>query len=212
MVRKDLKEFIKTIPNNVTIVAATKYVGADDLRALQENGINNFGENRVDAFLEKYSLIDNKDVHWHFIGHLQRNKAKDVINKIEYLHSLDSIELAKLISKYRTEPLKCFVEVSVNLEESKNGVPYMELENFLKEVVQLPNVQIIGLMMMSIKYSDEESLHHQFIKLRNLRDEMEKKLNIKLPELSMGMSDDYQVAISEGATYIRLGRILFDLM
>ena len=212
MVRKDIQNFVKTIPSNITIVAATKYVDVDDLKILKESGINNFGENRTDAFLDKYQRLNDPTIKWHFIGHLQRNKCKEIINKIDYLHSLDSLELAKIIDKERKTPLKCFVEVSINLEASKNGVPYMELESFLKELQKYKNIQVVGLMMMSIKYSDSKSLHDQFSKLRILRDEMEKKLNISLPELSMGMSEDYEAAIDESATFIRLGRILFDLI
>lgn len=212
MVRKDIKQFINSIPQHITVVAATKYVGVDDLKVLKENGITNFGENRVDMFLDKYQRLNDPSVTWHFIGHLQRNKAKEIINKIDYIHSLDSLELAKIIDKERQSPLKCFVEVSINLEATKNGVPYMELEHFLKELQQYKNIEVVGLMMMSIKYSDIKSLHDQFSKLRKLRDEMEKKLNIALPELSMGMSEDYEAAIDEGATFLRLGRILFDLI
>ena len=101
MIREDIDSFIKTIPNNVTLVAATKYVDIDDMRLLLEHGINNFGENRVDSFLYKYDQLKNENIIWHFIGHLQRNKCKDVINKINVLHSLDSIELAKIIEKER---------------------------------------------------------------------------------------------------------------
>ena len=211
MVRKDIKEFIKTIPSDVTIVAASKYVDACDVEALIENGINNIGENRVDSFLHKYEALKDKGVIWHFIGHLQRNKALQVIDKIDYLESLDSLKLAELINSHRLSPLKCFVEVSINLEENKNGVPYFELENFLNQIKQYSNIEIVGLMMMAIRHSDDESLREQFKKLRILRDEMEKKLNIKLPYLSMGMSEDYLDAIAEGATHIRLGRILFNL-
>ena len=132
MVRKDIKDFIKTIPNDVTIVAATKYVDVDDMEILLDNGINNFGENRVDSFLRKYELLKNKGVLWHFIGHLQRNKAKDVINKIDYLHSLDSLKLAKIIDENRTAPLDTFIEVSINGEENKDGVPLNEIHNFVK--------------------------------------------------------------------------------
>ena len=155
-------------------------------------------------------LKNNKDIKWHFIGHLQRNKAYDVINKIDYLHSLDSLKLAKLIDQKRTSPLKCFVEVSINLEENKNGVPYYEVGNFVSELIKFKNIELVGFMMMAIKSSDENSLNNQFAKLRLLRDEIEKKLNIKIPYLSMGMSDDYKEAIKEGATHIRLGRILFN--
>lgn len=210
MVRKDIKEFIKTIPNDVTLVAATKYVDVDDMEVLLESGINNFGENRVDSFLTKYQNLKNKDVVWHFIGHLQRNKALDVINKIDYLHSLDSLKLAKLIDEKVQKPLKCFVEVSINLEENKNGVPYYEVENFVKELQNFKNIELVGFMMMAIKSSSDDSLDDQFKKLYDLRNEIEKKLNIKIPYLSMGMSEDYKEAIKEGATHVRLGRILFN--
>lgn len=212
MVRSDIKEFVKTIPSDVTVVAASKYVNEEDVKVLLGAGINNIGENRVDSFLHKYELLKNENVIWHFIGHLQRNKAKQVIDKIDYLESLDSLELAKIINITRLSPLKCFVEVSINLEENKNGVPYFELENFLKELKEYPNIEVVGLMMMTIKHSEEESLKEQFRKLRLLRDEMEQKLNMKLPYLSMGMSEDYVEALEEGATHIRLGRILFNLL
>ena len=208
MVRQDLKEFISTIPNDVTLVAATKYIDSGDMRILYNDGIKNFGENRVDSFVKKYDeLSDLIDITWHFIGHLQRNKAKEVINKIDYLHSLDSIELAKKINVLRESPLNVFIEVSINLEESKNGVPYYEVESFIKEIINLDKIKIKGLMMMA--YKDSINPESEFRKLTNLRDELEQKLNIKLPYLSMGMSDDYEAAIKAGATHIRLGRILY---
>ena len=210
MVRKDIKEFLNTLPKDITLVAATKYGDSDDLRELYSNGVTNFGENRVDAFLEKYESLKDLDITWHFIGHLQRNKAHLVLDKIDYLHSLDSLELAKLINKYLVAPLNCFIEVSINLEENKNGVPYYEVKNFIKNCLEYKNVNIVGLMMMAVSQSSEESLHSQFKKLKELQLEIQKEFNIDLPYLSMGMSDDYKVAISEGATHIRLGRILFE--
>ena len=208
MVRNDIAEFKKTIPSDVTLVAATKYLTSAEMLDFLNAGINNFGENRVDSFLTKYEDLKDKNVVWHFIGHLQKNKAKKVINKIEYLHSLDSLELAKIISKTAIFPLKTFVEVSINLEENKNGVPYYEVEDFLRQILPLPNIKIVGLMMMAVKGANDESLRDQFKRLRLLRDELENKLNISLPYLSMGMSDDYLDALKEGATHIRLGRIL----
>ena len=209
MIREDIKDFIKTIPSDVTLVAATKYVDVDDMKELFRVGITNFGENRVDSFLRKYSLLNNREITWHFIGHLQRNKAIDVINKIDFLHSLDSLKLAKVIEDHCTKKLKCFVEVSINLEENKNGVPYYEVENFVKELQKFTKIELVGFMMMAVKSSNEESLNSQFTKLRQLRDNIENKLGIKIPYLSMGMSDDYKSALKEGATHIRLGRILF---
>ena len=212
MVRPDIKDFIKTIPNNVTIVAASKYVDTDDVKTLLSAGINHIGENRVDSFLEKHDKLVHAPIIWHFIGHLQRNKALQVIDKIDFLDSLDSLKLAELINTHRLSPLKCLVEVSINLEENKNGVPYFEVEDFIKQVLRMKNIEIMGLMMMSIKASNEDSLKEQFNKLRLLRDELEQKLSIKLPYLSMGMSEDYKEAISCGATHVRLGRILFNLI
>ena len=211
MIREDIKQFVNSLPKNVTLVAATKYIGPEDMELLLKNGVNNFGENRTDSFNAKYTLLQSKGAIWHFIGHLQRNKANEIINKIDYLHSLDSLKLAELIEQKREKPLKCFVEISINLEESKNGVPYYEAKDFIKELLKFKKIELVGLMMMAIKESNEYSLDNQFAKLRELRDELEKDLNIKLPYLSMGMSDDYKSAIKEGATHIRLGRILYNL-
>lgn len=206
-IREDIQKFISTIPSNITLVAATKYVDSSEMRNLFKNGVTNFGENRVDAFLNKYEDLKDLNITWHFIGHLQRNKAKEVINKIDYLHSLDSLKLADEIEKYRERPLPTFVEVSINLEENKNGVPYYELEDFIKSLLKYKKIKLIGLMMMTIKVSDDKE--NQFAKLVELKKKIEKNLNIKIPYLSMGMSEDYLEAIKEGATHIRLGRILF---
>ena len=206
-VREDIQQFISTIPSNITLVAATKYVDSNEMRNLFKNGVTNFGENRVDAFLSKFEDLKDLDVTWHFIGHLQRNKAKEVINKIDYLHSLDSLKLADEIEKYRENPLPTFVEVSINLEENKNGVPYYELESFIKSLLKYKKIKLVGLMMMTIKVSEDKE--NQFAKLVELKKKIENNLNIKIPYLSMGMSEDYLEAIKEGATHIRLGRILF---
>ena len=208
-VRIDLQKILKSIPEKVTVVAATKYLDSVGMLDLYNGGIKDFGENRVDAFLMKYeNLKSYKDITWHFIGHLQRNKAKLVLDKIDYLHSLDSLELAKLINEKRETPLKTFIEVSINLEESKNGVPFYKVEEFLKEVLKFHKIQVVGFMMMAVK--DSLDTRAQFAKLRELRDEMEKKFEISLPYLSMGMSDDYEEALKEGATHIRLGRVLLE--
>jgi len=206
-IREDIQKFISTIPSNITLVAATKYIDSSEMRNLFKNGVTNFGENRVDAFLNKYEDLKDLNITWHFIGHLQRNKAKEVINKIDYLHSLDSLKLADEIEKYRDKPLPTFVEVSINLEENKNGVPYYELEDFIKSLLKYKKIKLVGLMMMTIKVSDDKE--NQFAKLVELKKKIEKNLNIKIPYLSMGMSEDYLEAIEEGATHIRLGRILF---
>jgi uncharacterized pyridoxal phosphate-containing UPF0001 family protein len=156
--REDIKEFLETIPNNVTIVAATKYVSDIEMRDLYNANITNFGANRVEAFLDKYEKLKDINPTWHFIGHLHRNKAKKIINKIDYLYSLDSIELAKIINKEREKPLNCFIEVSIKLEESKDGVLYMEFDDFMNQVLQFDKVKIVGFMMMAIKGDSIENL------------------------------------------------------
>ena len=211
MVRKDIKEFLNSLPENVTVVAASKYVDVNDMKILLESGIHDFGENRVDSFLRKYDSLKDSRIKWHFIGHLQRNKAKQVINKIDCLHSLDSLELAELINKERNTPLDTFIEVSINGEENKNGVPLSKIDEFVEQVQKYPSIHLVGLMMMS-EQNSEISYDMQFRKLRKLRDQLESKYKISLPYLSMGMSEDYTYAIKEGATHIRLGRILFDLL
>ena len=158
MIREGLRDFVNSIPKNITLVAATKYINSDDMRELYKNGVTNFGENRVDAFIDKYLKLQDLDITWHFIGHLQRNKAKDVANKIDYLHSLDSLELATKLNSLRNKPLNVFIEVSINLEENKNGVPYYEVKNFIKEIIGLENINIVGLIMMAYKDSDNPEI------------------------------------------------------
>ena len=211
MLRDDIKEFINSIDDNVCVVAATKYVDSKEMINLYNAGINNFGENRVDAFLNKYDELKDYNINWHFIGHLQRNKAKLIANKIDYLHSLDSLELARMLNELRDKPLNTFIEVSVNLEETKNGVTPDKLEQFILKVLEYKNINIVGLMMMTVKYSNHDELVSQFQALNAIKNNLEAKLNIKLPYLSMGMSDDYKEAISCGATHIRLGRILWKM-
>lgn len=211
MLRDDIKEFLNEIDSSVNVVAATKYVDAKEMLKLYNAGVSNFGENRVDSFLAKYDELKDYPITWHFIGHLQRNKAKLIANKIDYLHSLDSLELAKLLNGLRDKPLNTFVEVSINLEETKNGVAPDNVYDFIKELLQYENINVVGLMMMTVKYSNHDELLNQFKALADLKSRLEAELKIKLPYLSMGMSDDYKEAISCGATHIRLGRILWKI-
>ncbi|MDE5546446.1 MAG: YggS family pyridoxal phosphate-dependent enzyme [Anaeroplasmataceae bacterium] len=206
---KDIKEKLNFIPNHVRIVAATKYVEAEDMKKLFSIGIHNFGENRVDSFLRKYEALKEEQICWHFIGHLQTNKAKQILSKIDVLHSLDSLKLAGMIEKERTTPLDCFIEVNINKEESKDGIAFEDCEEFLRQVSKYSKVHVLGFMMMTTKDSTKEEKRLQFSKLYKLMQEMNKKLNLNLKQLSMGMSDDYMEAVAEGATTVRLGRMLW---
>ncbi len=207
---KDLEQILGGIDKSVTVCAATKYVDEVDSLKLLKYGINNFAENRVDSFLKKHESLKGQGIIWHFIGHLQSNKAKLIAGKIDYLHSLDSLKLARILNENRVTPLNCFIEVSINGEESKDGIKPEDTLEFVKNVLQYKNINVVGFMMMSVKYSDHESLMSQFTKLAELKKNIEKELNINIPYLSMGMSGDYKEAIEAGATHIRLGRILFD--
>ena len=211
ILREDIKEFLNTIPKDVCVVAATKYVDSSKMIDLYNAGVHDFGENRVDSFLKKYDELKDYDINWHFIGHLQRNKCKDIINKIDYLHSLDSLKLADEIEKYRETKLNTFIEVSINLEENKNGVDFHNIKDFVKEVLKYEKINLVGFMMMAIKGDSDDNLYKQFNKLYELRNEIEKELNIKIPYLSMGMSEDYKDAIKAHSTHIRLGRILWKI-
>lgn len=209
--RNDIDDFLKSIPNNVMVVAATKYVDSIAMRDLFKAGVTNFGENRVNTFLEHKSQLKDLPITWHFIGHLQKNKANLIVNEIDYLHSLDSIALAKILNEKRSTPLKCFIEVSINEEENKNGVFVNEIDSFIESIIPLKNIELVGLMMMAIKNSSHDDLLKQFNSLYELKNKLEKKYNISLPYLSMGMSDDYKEAIECHSTHIRLGRILWTM-
>lgn len=205
----NLKEIIKSA-EGVTIVAATKYVGVNEMLNLLANNINNFGENRVDSFLEKYEVLkDNEEIVWHFIGTLQTNKVSKIIDKIDYLHSLNSIKLARYIERYRTNPLNCFLEVNLTDSLTKTGILESDVLKTLEEIKNYKNVNVIGLMTMTETYMTDEEKRQTFARLSKLKDELNKLGYESIKDLSMGMSDDYLIAISCGATFVRLGRILF---
>ncbi len=202
----NLKSLLESIPKEIAIVAATKYACAMDMKKLLAYGICNFGENRADVFLQKYDELKEEEILWHFIGHLQTNKAKEVLPKIHVLHSLDSLRLAQIIEKVREEPLDCYIEVNINEETQKNGIQVQDLSAFIKALEAYPKVNVIGLMMMSTKEGSSQEKLQQFLALAKLRDAVNPSLG-----LSMGMSDDYQEAIQAKATTLRLGRILWEM-
>ncbi|MDE6945594.1 MAG: YggS family pyridoxal phosphate-dependent enzyme [Anaeroplasmataceae bacterium] len=208
---KNIKTILHSIPNTVQLVAATKYVEVEDMLKLLKEGIYHFGENRTDAFLKKYAQLKAYPIRWHFIGHLQTNKAKEVLPKLDVLHSLDSLKLAREIEKYREEVLPCFIEVNINGEQNKNGISPLECVAFIEELKKYPKVKVIGLMMMTTKLSTKEEKLRQFQSLAKLLEEINARLNMSLKELSMGMSEDYLEAIEANSTTIRLGRILWEI-
>ena len=206
-----VKDSLSNYPN-VTIVAATKYVDANVAKELVHAGIKHLGENRTDAFLEKYELLKDEDVTWHFFGVLQTRKVRGVVDKIDYLHSLDSISLAGEINKRRKTPLNCFVQVNVSLDPNKSGVSEAKVLSFIKSLEKYPNIKVVGLMTITKLTFDEELLESYFQTMKTLQEEVQ-ALNLPYApctELSMGMSNDYLIAVKNGATFVRLGRILFN--
>jgi len=204
------KDLLKQIDNDkVNIVAATKYFNTDEMRDLYDSGVSHFGENRVEIFLEKKAELSDLDITWHIIGTLQTKKAKKVINEIDYLHSLDTLKLAEEIQKRRNGILKCFIQVNISDEISKHGLKPNEVIEFLKEIANFDKIQVVGLMGMAELTKDKDIISKEFQKLNNLQKEIKETLNIDLKELSIGMSNDYLIALKHNATFLRLGSVLF---
>lgn len=192
-----------------TIVVASKYADPSTIKALYAQGFHTFGENRVDSFLEKYDMLRDYAIHWHFIGTLQSKKVVKMINKIECLHALDNIKLARYIEHYRRDPLNCFIQVNITQEETKHGLRVEEVLPFLKEIASFKKINIIGLMTMARAHDTEEQIRHVFLALKELLNRVQLEYPM-IQSLSMGMSDDYEIALECGATHLRLGRILFE--
>lgn len=216
--------------NDVTLLAATKTVDAETINFAIDNGISCIGENRVQELLEKYDAINKENVDIHFIGRLQTNKVKYIADKVSMIHSVDSVKLAAEINKQCAKigkVMNVLVEVNIGEEESKGGISPDELEDFLVEISAFENIKIVGLMCIPPKCeigdfdnencenseSTKKSYKNQafFKKIMKLfLDISGKKLdNIYMQVLSMGMSDDYEQAVTEGSTIVRIGRGLF---
>lgn len=198
-------------PEEVTIVAVTKYVSIETAREAVDCGLLNIAENRKEGLLEKQDAISDERVVWHLIGTLQRRKVKDVINRIDYFHALDRLKLAEEIEKRFTgDRLNCFIEVNVSGEQSKHGIGADELDSFIDALKAFSHIRIVGLMTMAPNTEDTELIRHVFRKLRTCRDRIRaRRLNYApCTELSMGMSHDYPIAVEEGATFVRIGTAL----
>ncbi|MGG2014390.1 YggS family pyridoxal phosphate-dependent enzyme [Bacillus sp. S10(2024)] len=195
--------------DEITLVAVTKTVGIEKTNEVLQAGLVHLGENRNEGFLQKYEHFGNKAT-WHFIGSLQTRKVKEIIHEIDYLHSLDRLSLAKEIQKRATKPIRCFVQVKTSAEESKQGLDVDEIIDFIYNLQQFDKIEVVGLMTMAPYTDDEMQIRSCFQRLRKLQKQVQ-DLNLSYApcmELSMGMSNDYTIAIEEGATFIRLGTIL----
>ncbi|AIQ42984.1 YggS family pyridoxal phosphate-dependent enzyme [Paenibacillus sp. FSL R7-0297] len=198
--------------SDVKVIAVTKYVPLDTVAAVLEAGLTEIAESRWQDAEPKWNALGHKGI-WHFIGHLQTNKVKDVIGKFEYIHSLDRLSLARELHKKADAAgldVKVFLQVNISGEDTKFGLPPEAVEGFLKDIAPLNRVKVIGLMTMAPHEEDPELTRPVFRGLRELRDSLNQLALTPEPiqELSMGMSNDFEVAIQEGATRVRLGTVL----
>lgn len=197
--------------SEVTLIAVTKTVDIQTTSELIDLGQVHIAENRADKFLAKKAALPSKDIVWHYIGNLQRRKVKEVINEVDYFHALDSLRLADEIQKRANHVIKCFVEVNVSGEESKHGFALEEVRDFILSLQNHEFIQVVGLMTMAPFDSTSQQQHEIFKQLKQKQLEIE-ALNLSYApchELSMGMSNDYEIAVMEGATYVRVGTALF---
>lgn len=199
--------------DDVTLIAVSKTKPVEMLQEIYDCGCRDFGENKVQEIMDKYEKLPN-DIRWHMIGHLQTNKVKYIVDKVYMIHSVDSIKLAKEISKEAVKKnvtVKVLLEVNVAKEETKFGLLTEEVLDFYKEIIDLPGLKVCGLMTIAPYVENSEENRQHFVNLKQLMVdiESEKTDNISVGELSMGMTGDYEVAIEEGATYVRVGTGIF---
>ena len=211
---EDIKKY-SPYPEKVKLVAVTKYSSVEDIEEFLETGQNICGENKVQVIKDKieYFKEKNKKIKWHFIGNLQKNKVKYIIDDVDLIHSVNKLSLAQEINKKAEQSSKIMdvlLEINVYGEESKQGYSLDELKCDIIELQNLKNLNIIGVMTMAPFTDDEKILRMVFSELRKIRDELNKEyFNNNLTELSMGMSNDYKIALQEGSTFIRVGTKIF---
>ena len=197
----------------VTLIAVSKTKPVELIREAMDAGADVFGENKVQELCDKYEQLP-KTLHWHLIGHLQRNKVKYIVDKVDLIHSVDSMRLAEEISKEaekKQTDVKVLIEVNVAQEESKFGVSVDETEELVREIAKLPRIHVLGLMTIAPNVSDPEENRPVFRTLKKLAVDIKMKNidNVRMDVLSMGMTNDYQVAVEEGATMVRVGTGIF---
>ncbi len=200
-------------PNSIKLLAVTKTIPTEYIIKAIDAGITMLGENYVQEAKDKIVAIGSR-ARWHMIGHLQTNKAKYAVTLFDYVHSVDRLELAQELDKRAgliNRKLNVLIEVNVSGEESKSGIPAADAPALIKQIAGLENLVVRGLMTMAPYSHNPENARPYFSALRNLRDNISRQQipGIQMKELSMGMTDDFEVAIEEGATIVRIGRAIF---
>lgn len=198
---------------DIKLIAVTKTRTVDEMKEAQQQGLTQFGENKVQEIQNKYNEF-SQDIGWHLIGHLQRNKVKYIIDKVELIHSVDSLRLAKAIHKEAKKQdlvVNVLIQVNVANEDTKFGLPVKDVIPFLKEITTFENIKVQGLMTMAPYTPDPEESRPYFRQLKKLAVDINNQRldNVYIRELSMGMTNDYNVAIEEGSTMIRVGTGIF---
>ena len=200
-------------PEEIKLVAVTKTATIEQIKEAINGGVKIIGENKVQEAKEKYQIL-TANIEWHLVGHLQTNKAKYALKIFDCIHSVDSIKLAKEIDKRSMQfgkKTNVLVEVNVSGEETKYGIKPEEVESFLKEMSEFSGIRTRGLMTIAPIVEDKEEVRSYFRKLREISKEIKSKniKNVKMEYLSMGMTEDFEVAIEEGANMVRIGRGIF---
>jgi pyridoxal phosphate enzyme (YggS family) len=201
--------------DDILIVAVSKYVTAERIMKATKIGILDFGENKAQDFNEKFNILD-KNLNWHFIGHLQKNKVKYIIGKTKLIHSIDNIDVVKEINKraeiINIDRIDVLVQVNISKEFTKTGVFEENLKEFIKSISKFKRVNIKGLMTIAPYSENKESIRYVFKGLRECYEELPiyiNESNFSMEILSMGMSNDFEIAIEEGSNLVRLGTVLF---
>lgn len=199
--------------DEVTLIAVTKTVDVDRVQECLNLGLNNIGENRVQELQRKYEKIGDEAI-WHMIGHLQTNKVKYILDKVSLIHSLDRISLAKELNKRAKNAditLDTLIQVNVAEEESKFGLKTHEVIPFIESILPMKNIKVKGLMTIAPYVEDPGEVRYVFRDLRKLQETIESKnyKEVEMKYLSMGMTNDYEVAIEEGSNMVRIGTALF---
>tara|TARA_B100000508_G_scaffold95938_1_gene75069 strand:- start:132 stop:797 length:666 start_codon:yes stop_codon:yes gene_type:complete len=198
------------IDKNVKLVAVSKKKSWEDILEAYENGISDFGENYLQESLEKISKLKDLKINWHFIGNIQSNKCEEIAKNFDWVHTIDRLKVARLIDKYCPEDksIKCLIQINIDDEESKSGIRVEEVEFFLKELSSLKKIKICGLMIIPNPNVELSDLQQTFKNIKMLADRLNENYE-NLTEISMGMSRDFELAIKEGSTIVRLGETIF---
>ena len=199
-------------PDSVRLITVSKQISVDRIEEARAAGAVVFGENKIQEAIPKIEQVGAEGISWHFIGHLQKNKIKFLDERFELIHSVDSFELAEKIAKHyhlENRVQRILLQVNVSGEAAKFGMEPKELEKQMAEFFQLQGIQVEGLMTIPPFDSDPENSRRYFSRLRELREQYEKQNELPLNELSMGMSNDFEVAVEEGATLVRVGTAIF---